>query len=107
MPFLAFWPLKQLTGIHNNLSFRIERHLGAIHRARRRSFEVDALAVVATAMARTFKLVLTCLPVGCTTEMSATRVDDEESIGRSRHPDTVLLLPFCIHAEGVVGRWAD
>ena len=39
--------------------------------------------------------------------MSAARVDDEETIGCSRHPDTVLLLPFCIHAEGVVIWRAD
>ena len=39
--------------------------------------------------------------------MSATRVDDEESIGCSCHPDTVLLLPFCIDAESVVVWRAD
>ena len=58
-------------------------------------------------MARALKLVFAGLPVRRAAEMSAAGVDDEESIGRSRHPDTILLLPFCIDAERVVGGRPD
>src|SRR6185503_4870622 len=61
-----------------------------------------ALAVVATTMARALELVLTGLPVGRTTEMRAARVDDEETVGSSRHPDAILLLPLGIYTERVV-----
>ena len=39
--------------------------------------------------------------------MGAAGIDDEESIRCSRHPDAVLLLPFCIDAYGVIGWRAD
>src|SRR5215211_7394006 len=107
LALLSLWPLVKRADVDDDLPFCIHCHFGAVHRARRRSFEVNALAVVATAMARAFELVLTCLPVGCTTEMSATCIDDEESIGCFRHPDAVLLLPFCIDAERVIAWRAD
>src|ERR1044072_5767138 len=75
--FLTFRPFVERADVHNDLSFRVESNLGAIHRPRRRSLEVDSLAIVATAMARTFKLVLTRLPVRRAAEMRAARVDDE------------------------------
>src|SRR6185369_9822892 len=75
--------------------------------ARRRAFEVNAFTVVTTTVARAFEFVFTGLPVGRATEVCAARVDDEEPIGRSRHPDAVLLLPFGIDTQRVVAWSAD
>src|SRR6185369_5452344 len=107
MALCTFWPFVKRPGVDDNLPFRIQRHLRAIHRARRRTFKVNAFTVVATAMARAFELVFTRLPVGCAAQMSAACVNDEEPIGRSRHPDSILLLPFGIDADGVVSGRSD
>src|SRR4029078_7114342 len=102
MPVGTLWPFVKRAGVDDNLTFSIQRDLRAIHRARRRTFKVNDFTVVATAMARAFEFVFTLLPVGCAAEMSAAGVDDEEPIGRPGHPDTILLLPFCIDAEGII-----
>jgi len=103
MACFTLWPGEELAGVDHNLPFCIERDLRAIHRARRRAFEVDALAVVATAVARAFEFVFTGLPIRRAAEMSAARIDNEEPVGSSRHPDAVLLLPFCVDADSVIG----
>ena len=107
MACFTFWPREELAGIDQDLSFRVESYLCTVHWSRRGSLEVDALTVVATAVTWAFELVFTGLPVGRAAEMRATRIDDEETIGCSRHPDAVLLLPFCIDADRVVGGRPD
>ena len=101
--FFTFRPLVERADIDDNLSFSVETYLRAVHRSRSRAFEVDALAVVPTAMARAFEFVFTGLPVRRAAEMRAARVDDKETIGSSRHPDAILLLPLGIDAKRVVG----
>src|SRR5688500_18339476 len=46
---LALRPLIQSADVDHDLSLRIQRHLRAVHRPRRRSFEVDPFAVVTAA----------------------------------------------------------
>src|SRR5690348_13884527 len=103
----ALGPLEQRRRVNHDLSFRIQRHFRTVHRARRRAFEVDALAVVTTTMTRALELVFAGFPVGRAAEMSAARIDHEEPIGSARDPDAVLLLPLRINADGVVSRRAD
>ena len=74
----------------------------AIHWPRRRTFKVDCLAIVATTMAGTLKLILARFPIGRAAEMRATRVDHENPIGSLVHPDAVLLLPLRIDTERVI-----
>jgi len=81
--------------------------MSAIHRARRGTFEVNALAVVAAAMARTFELVLASFPVRCAAEMRATSVNDKQAIRSLGYPDAILLLPFSIHPERVIAGRSD
>src|SRR5215470_3898976 len=74
----------------------------AIHGSRRRPFEVDALAVISTAVARTLELVFAELPVWSAAEVGAARVDDEQAVGRTVYPDAIFLLPFGGHAQIVI-----
>src|SRR5215218_7557355 len=104
LALFAFRPLVERADVDQNLSFCIKTYLRAVHWPRRRPFEVDALAVVATAMARAFELVFTGLPVRRAAKMCAARVDNEEPVGSPRHPDAVLLLPLRIDTKGVVIR---
>src|ERR1044071_8005253 len=80
--------------IDDDLAFGVEFDVGAIHGARGRAFEVDALAVVAAAVARALELVLARLPVGRAAEVRAARVDDEDAVGVLDDPDAELLLPL-------------
>src|SRR5690349_11321418 len=107
MALFAFRPLKKRRGINHDLSFGIQRHFRAVHRTRRGTFEVDAFAVIATAVTGAFELVFAGFPVGRAAEMRAARVDHEESIGSARDPDAVLLLPLGIDAYRVVARRPD
>src|SRR5437773_1005859 len=74
----------------------------AIHGTRRRSFKVDAFAVVAAAVAGALELVFAGLPIRRAAEMRAASVDDKHAIGRAVHPDTIFLLPFGVDAECIV-----
>ena len=81
--------------------------MSAIHRSRRRAFESYSFTVVTTAMTRTLKLVLACLPVRRATQMSATSINDKQPIRSPGDPDPILLLPLRIDAQSVVGRRTD
>src|SRR5580692_2741081 len=83
---LSLWPLIKPRNIHQDLTVGRDFHFSSIHRARRRTFEVNPFAVVSTAVARAFELVLTGLPIGSTTQMGAARVDHENAIGGAIHP---------------------
>src|SRR5436309_13747891 len=74
----------------------------AIHGTRRRSFKVDAFAVVAAAVAGALELVFAGLPIRRAAEMRAASVDDKHAIGRAVHPDRIFLLQFGVDAEYIV-----
>ena len=76
--------------------------MGSVHRPGRWAFEIYALAVIAASVTRTFELVFTGFPIGSTAQMSAACIDYENPIGGLRHPNAVLLLPFCIYAKCVI-----
>jgi len=76
--------------------------VSAVHRTRRRPFEVDPFAVITASVAWTLELVLAGLPVGRAAQMSAARVNDKDAIGRAVHPNAVFLLPLGIHAESII-----
>lgn len=77
---LALGPLIQATDVNDDLTFRVELYVGAVHRARRRAFKVHAFTVITTAVARALEFILACFPIGRTTEVSTTRVNDKHSI---------------------------
>src|SRR6185437_8715154 len=78
-----------------------------VHRARRRSFEVDAFIVITAAVTRALEFVLARLPIRCAAQVSAARIDYEKTIGRAVYPDTIFLLKLCINTEREVRGIAD
>src|SRR5689334_25213795 len=102
MALLAFRPFEKGRRINHDLTFGVELDLRAIHRSRRGTFEVDALAVVTTTVTRALEFVLAGFPIGCAAEMRAARIDHKEAIGSARDPDAVLLLPLRVDANGVI-----
>src|SRR6201987_6314539 len=80
---LPFRPLVQPRSIYDDLSIWRQFDLRAIHGARRRTFEVDALAVVAAAVAGTLEFIFAGLPVGRGTQMGTAGVDHEKTIRRA------------------------
>src|SRR5207248_6950266 len=100
---LSFRPGIEFGDIDDDLSVGREFNLGAVHGARRRAFEVDAFAVVATAVARAFEFVFARLPVGGAAEVGAASVNDEKTIRRAIDPDAIFLLPLGINPKSVVG----
>src|SRR5262249_38210708 len=103
----TFRPVVQTTDVDNYLSFGVQFDMSSIHWTRRRSFEVDAFTIVATAVTRTLEFVFTGFPVRRAAEVRATRVDHEQSIRSFSYPDSILLLPLRINPERVVTWWAD
>ncbi len=81
--------------------------MGAIHWSRGGTLKVYAFAVVATAMARAFELVLACLPIGSAAEMSTAGVNYKEAVRSLRYPDAILLLPFGIDTKCIVTGRTD
>ena len=104
MTRLPLGPLIQPRYIHDDLPVGREFHVRAIHRTRRRPFEVHAFAVVAASVARTLEFVFAGFPIRRATQVRAPRVDHEHSVRRAIHPDPVFLLPFRVYAERVVRR---
>src|SRR6266404_3309429 len=105
--WLSLGPLIKARSVDNDLTVGRQFDVGAIHRARRRAFEVDAFAVIAAAVTRALEFVFAGLPVRCAAEMGAARVDNENAIGSAVDPDAVFLLPLGVDAERVVGRIAN
>src|SRR5712672_2279111 len=81
--------------------------MSAIHRGRRGAFEVDAFAVIATAVTGALEFVFAGFPVRRATEMGAARIDNENAIGSAVDPDAIFLLPLGVDAERVVGWVAN
>src|SRR5689334_17408614 len=107
MALLAFRPFEKGRRINHDLTFGVELDLRAVHRSRRGAFEVDALAVVTATVTRAFEFVFAGFPVGGAAEMSAARIDHKETIGSTRDPDAVLLLPLRIDADSVISGRTD
>src|ERR1700680_454398 len=103
MTGLAFGPLIEARSVDDDLSVGRQRHVGAIHGAWRRTFEIYAFAVVAAAVAGALEFVFAGFPVRSAAEMRAPRVDDEDAVGCAVDPDAIFLLPLGVHAERVVG----
>ncbi len=104
---LALRPFIKPADVHHYLAFSIQFDVSAIHRPRRRSFEVDSFAVVATAMAGTLEFVFTGFPVGRAAEVRAARINHKHAIGSFVNPDSILLLPLGIDAKCVIRRKAN
>src|SRR5437867_3591800 len=100
-------PRIQNCRVDDDLTGGIELQAGPVHRPRRRPFKVDALAVVAAAVAGALELVLSRFPVGRATQVRTARVDYEEALRVADHPDAVLLLEFRLDAESKIGWVAD
>src|SRR5260370_5326256 len=96
---LSLWPLIEERGVDDDLAVGRQLHVGAVHGARGRPFEVDALAVIAAAVAWTLELVLARFPVRRTTEVRAARVDHEDAVRCAIDPDAVFLLKLGIDPE--------
>src|SRR5438132_11282420 len=79
----------------------------AVHRTRRRAFEVNSFAVVAAAMAGGFEFVVAGFPIRSASQVRAACVNRTETIGSAIHPDAVFLLPFGINAQAVFRGIAD
>ena len=107
MAGLSLGPLVKPRDVHQDLTVGSDVDVRAVHRTRCWSFKVHAFAVIAAAVTWTFEFVFARLPVRRAAKMSAARVDHEHAIRRSIDPDTIFLLPLCIHAETVIGGIAD
>src|SRR6266404_8085960 len=105
--WLSLGPLIKARSVDNDLTVGRQFDVGAIHRARRRAFEVDAFAVIAAAVTRALEFVFAGFPVRRAAEMSAARVDNETTIGSAVDTDAVFLLPLGVDAERVVGWIAN
>ncbi len=81
--------------------------MSAVHWPGSWTFKVDALAVVATAMAGAFELVLACLPIGRTAEMGTAGENHKDAVRSLGYPDAILLLPLCIDAQCVITGGTD
>src|SRR5208282_1433906 len=97
----------ETAGIHDDAAGGVHGDVRAVHGPWSRAFEIDALAVVAAAVAGAFEFVFAGLPVGGAAEMGAARVDDKEALGIAHDPDAKVLLELGVHAEGEVGGIAN
>src|ERR1700738_1697998 len=100
----SFLPFVQLRSVDDDLTFRIYFDVGPIHRARRRSFKVNRFAVITAAMTRALKLVLARFPVRRTPQVSAARINHEQTIRCLVYPNPIKLLPLGIDPQRVVAR---
>src|SRR5580658_10063577 len=62
-------------------------------------FEVDALAVIPAAVARTLEFVLAWFPIGCAAQVRAAGVNHEHAVGCAIDPDAELLLKLGVDSE--------
>src|SRR5215472_522657 len=107
MARLSLGPGIQARSIHNDLSVGRHLNVSPIHRARRRTLEVDPFAVVAAAVAGTLEFVFAGLPIRGAAEMRTACINNKEAIGSAVHPDAVLLLKLGVYAKRVIRRIAD
>src|SRR6185503_137723 len=97
----------QFRDIDDDLSFCIKFHVRAVHWPWRRPFEIDSFTIVATAMTTALELVLTRLPFGRASQMTAARVIHKQTIGGSGYPNSILLLPLRVNSKRIIRRHPD
>jgi len=102
-PF-AFFVTEDLRLIDDDFSFRIERHLVALQRTRRRAFEVDAIGVVTRAVTGAFELALGGQPGGDAAQVRADVAESGEAAVFFVNPDAEAIFPTLVHALGVLVR---
>lgn len=99
MACLPLGPLIKAGNIDNDLAVGSQFYVGSVHWSGSRSFKVDAFVVVPTAVAGTLEFVLAGLPIWGASQMSATRINDKQSIRSAVHPDAVFLLKLSIDTQ--------
>lgn len=107
MTRLSFRPGVEFGDVNDDLTIGREFDLGAVHGTRSWTFEVDAFAVVAAAVAWAFEFVFARFPVGRAAQVSAARVNHEQAIGRAVNPNAIFLLPLRIDTKRVVRGITD
>src|SRR5581483_717239 len=101
---IAFRPFVKPAGIDHDLAFWINFYVSAIHRTRRRTFEIDSFNIVAATMTRTFEFVLARLPIGRATQVRAARVNHKQPVSSLLDPNAIRHFVFLINAETVVSQ---
>ena len=104
---LALGLLKKLGNVDDYLAFRIQMHLGPIHRPWGRTLEIDSFTVVATAVTGTLKLVFARPPVRSAAKVRAPGIDNENPVRSLVYPDAILLLPLGVDPKRIVRRKTD
>src|SRR5437016_13799306 len=99
--------------VDENLPVLGKHNAGALQRARRRSFEVDAADAITAPVTGALEFVFRREIVRRAAQMSADGYECEESarvyevvVGRAHQPDGVLVLPPLVHAHPVLARQA-
>src|SRR2546421_318341 len=105
--FIAFRPPVKCGYVHHDLSFGIEFHMSAVHRPWCGTFEINPLAVIATAVAGTFEFVFARFPIRRATQVGAASVDHKYSVGSLVHPNAILLLPLGVDPQRIIGGKAN
>src|SRR5438445_9157814 len=75
----------------------------AVHRTRRRAFEVNSFAVVAAAVAGAFEFVFAGFPIRRASQVRADGRDHEDAFRIADHPDAMRVLEFRVDAKAEVG----
>src|ERR1041385_9005771 len=99
--------LIKLRYVHQNLSVRGQLDVCTIHRPRRWSFEVHTFVVITAAVTWALEFVFRRLPIGSASQMRTPRVDHEQAIRATVHPDAIFLLPLRINTKSVILRIAN
>ena len=58
-------------------------------------------------MTGAFEFIFTCFPIGRTAQMGAARINDEEPFCVADHPNAIIFLELCVHAETEIGWVAN
>ena len=99
MACLPLGPLIKAGNINDDLAVGSQFYVGSVHWSGSRSFKVDAFVVVPTTVAGTLEFVFAGLPIGGAAQMSASRINDKQSVGCAVHPDPVFLLKLSIDTQ--------
>ena len=76
--------------------------MSAIHRSGSRALKINSFTVITTTVTRALKLVFGRFPIGCASQVSASGIDHEESLGISDDPDAILLLKLGIDPKAEI-----
>ena len=103
----AFGPIIEDTGINDYLSLSIQFEFGPIHGPWSGPFEIDPFAVIAAPMTGALEFVFARFPVGSTAQVSATRIDNEQTLGIAHYPYPVVFLILRVYAITEIRRITD